>query len=210
MASIRCAHCKATHTSVAEVRMCAGQRVPALAAATQARGPFYPWQVEEHRWDAEQQRREHAEDDRVAAYKAERDIVLARQESVHGWAAVNELRDRVKALLVRAERGKRVGYFALLTEDGGAEKVKFYRVRTGSARGKWANNLFVDAQASDDFYPVRHKEALTAVLEGILADPEGAGLLYATELGRCCRCRRTLTDETSRERGIGPECFKKI
>ena len=40
------------------------------------------------------------------------------------------------------------------------------------------------------------------VNEGVSA----CALRYATELGRCSRCNRTLTDEASRARGLGPEC----
>lgn len=126
-----------------------------------------------------------------------------------GWDRVNQLRGQIKAHLLREERGRRIGYFAVLTSEDGADKVKFYRVRTGGKNGRWANHLFVDAQASGDFYPVRKPESLVAVLEGILADPEAAGMLYATELGACRACARTLTDEKSRELGIGPECRKK-
>jgi hypothetical protein len=32
--------------------------------------------------------------------------------------------------------------------------------------------------------------------------------LYATELGQCYVCGRTLTDDTSRAMGIGPTCRK--
>lgn len=35
---------------------------------------------------------------------------------------------------------------------------------------------------------------------------ETSARLYARELGRCSRCNRTLTDEASRARGLGPEC----
>lgn len=34
--------------------------------------------------------------------------------------------------------------------------------------------------------------------------------LFGIELGRCCRCGRELTDETSRALGIGPECRSKL
>jgi hypothetical protein len=272
MASIRCAHCKNTHTSVAEVRSCAAaSRHPvgtqyngtvatgggeglstALAASTLDVGhivtlhsfPGRYWEVDQvipgtapgtkhhvvlisageqdTRWIQTREVAQHwvslnaaadeliSETERTFAAQPERpESQPARRESVHDWGYVSSLRSQMRAHLVREERGKRVGYFALLTEDNGADVVKFYRVRTGSQRGKWVNHLFVDAQASDEFYPVRAKDTLTAVLEGILADPAAAGLLYATQLGRCCRCRRTLTDETSRALGIGPECRKK-
>lgn len=48
------------------------------------------------------------------------------------------------------------------------------------------------------------------VMDAILA--EGIDICakrYADELGRCSRCNRTLTDETSRMYGMGPECRSK-
>lgn len=264
MASIRCAHCTATHTSVAEVRACAVNANPKIATAIVARqrqeerqgtvktvtvgnvlaltdAPGRYWEVinttsfsqgqniyvelisttpeaQQGRWISPGlivqvwDTWSAAADSLIAAtlQAAPDDKPLPIDKITNGaWAHVNDLRAQAKEHLVREERGKKVGYFALLTQEGPHDVVKFYRVRTGNAKGKWRHHLFVDAQASDDFYPVKQKDSLTAVLEGILADPEAAGLLYATELGRCCRCRRTLTDETSRARGMGPECFEK-
>lgn len=40
----------------------------------------------------------------------------------------------------------------------------------------------------------------------VVADPIGAAIRYALEIGNCCRCNATLTDERSRHYGIGPEC----
>lgn len=127
---------------------------------------------------------------------------FARREPSDPWAGVDALRDRAAALLVRRERDALVGYFASRVNGG---PVKFYRLRR-VVEGKWAGRTFVDAQGSDEFYPVRRPEALTAVLEAVLADPAGAALLYATELGRCSRCSRALTDEESRRAGMGPDC----
>lgn len=39
--------------------------------------------------------------------------------------------------------------------------------------------------------------------------PEVAGKQYADEIGRCWRCGRHLTDEASRDRGLGPDCAAK-
>jgi hypothetical protein len=39
---------------------------------------------------------------------------------------------------------------------------------------------------------------------------EAAATLYGTELGQCYRCNRHLTDELSRQLGIGPECRKHV
>lgn len=42
------------------------------------------------------------------------------------------------------------------------------------------------------------------------AGVDAAARLYGQEIGRCCRCNRSLTDETSRAAGIGPECAKHV
>lgn len=229
MASIRCAHCKDTHTSVSEVRACATSYVPALALDTQARGAVYPghepWSAMYPRYvdtelaqavaDATDTAPDTAptwEEIHAAYNRPEQTSPAPAPQptaSAWTWGEVNILRSQIRYHLHREERKRKIGYFALLAADGGTDRVKFYRVRTGSTGSKWAQHLFVDAQASGDFYPVRAKETVAAVLEGILADPGAASLLYATELGRCCRCARLLTDETSRARGIGPECYKK-
>jgi hypothetical protein len=212
MASIKCGHCKKTHSSVAEVRACAAASrhpVGTSYGGTVAYGggenlTTGPARVHERaqaeNWGPELTA--HLDDTLRAVERQWPDSQPTTTRA--NWIRVDVLRAQVRKHLHRIERGKRVGYFAVLTEDG----VKFYRVRSPQA-GKWAGKVFVDAQASDEFWPVRAANLLTKVLDGILADPEAAGKLYATELGRCCRCRRTLTDETSRAYGIGPECRKK-
>lgn len=222
---MRCGHCKGNHATVNEVRDCATGYVPALALATQARGAVYPghepWAGMYPRYVDPQVTQAATEAPDTAPTWEEIHAAYNRPEqnspapapqptaSAWTWGGVNILRSQIRYHLHREERKRKVGYFALLAADGGTDRVKFYRVRTGSTGSKWAQHLFIDAQASGDFYPVRSKETVAAVLEGILADPDAASLLYATELGRCCRCARLLTDETSRARGIGPECYKK-
>lgn len=96
----------------------------------------------------------------------------------------------------------KAGRYAIV-EDG---VTKFYRVTKG--KGAWAGRTFVEAQASDDHYPVRNPVKRVQILAAIEADPM-AERRYGMELGKCSRCGRTLTDETSRSYGIGPECRKK-
>lgn len=53
---------------------------------------------------------------------------------------------------------------------------------------------------------LRFKE-LRPTLQAILDfGPDKAAKQYADQLGRCYRCNRHLTDETSRQLGIGPDC----
>lgn len=95
------------------------------------------------------------------------------------------------------------GRYAVENADG---DLRFYKVDTPT-EGRWAGHVFVDVQASDDEYPVRGA-ARSVVLAKIADDPAEASARYGREIGRCGICNRTLTDEESRARGIGPVCAK--
>lgn len=83
--------------------------------------------------------------------------------------------------------------------------LKFYRVDKPQD-GKWAGRTFVSVQASDDFHPIKSWESKVEILKLIAADPQEALLRYGREIGRCGHCGRTLTNEESRQYGIGPIC----
>jgi hypothetical protein len=97
------------------------------------------------------------------------------------------------------------GFYAVPSPNDEEHPLRFYRVRHGD--GRWEGWTFVDVQASDEFHGLS-RTASAKVLEAIAADPE-AGPRYGQTIGRCWRCRRTLTDEESRRRGIGPDCAAK-
>ncbi len=78
-------------------------------------------------------------------------------------------------------------------------KLMFYSVK----QGKFIK--FVDVWASDARWPIKDPAKRKAILEAIEADPD-AGPRFGREIGRYYRCGRTLTDPTSRELGIGPDC----
>lgn len=46
-------------------------------------------------------------------------------------------------------------------------------------------------------------------LVDVIKAPEAFALLFSLTIGRCSVCGKTLTDDTSREMTIGPECFKR-
>lgn len=97
------------------------------------------------------------------------------------------------------------GRYALREADG---VVRFYKVDRPT-EGRWAGFTFLAIQASDDLHPIRDKARKREVLSAIEADPAAASKLYGVELGSCGVCGRTLTDETSREYGIGPVCRER-
>lgn len=84
--------------------------------------------------------------------------------------------------------------------------VRFFRLNTHAASGR----QYLDSQASDDFHSITTYATKLRVLTAIAAEPVDAMRRYGVELGRCGSCGRTLTDETSRAFGIGPDCRAKI
>lgn len=100
------------------------------------------------------------------------------------------------------------GHYAL---DGkGKNETVFYRVDRPES-GKWEGYTFVKSVVGgrpDQRVPFAQ---VASILERI--EVEGvnqSALRYGQEIGRCCKCNRTLTDDESRTLGIGPECAKKL
>jgi len=98
------------------------------------------------------------------------------------------------------------GRYALVADDG---TVKFYIVDRPT-EGRWAGYTFLNAQGSEERYPIRDRAERTRILGLIAADPLTAMVRYGHELGRCGNCGRALTDETSRAAGIGPDCAQAL
>jgi hypothetical protein len=84
--------------------------------------------------------------------------------------------------------------------EGQAEDVKFYQIKEAT----------LYAQASTDLHPITKAEAVATVLDAIKADPKAASILYGLKLGACGVCGRTLTNQESRDAGIGPICREKM
>src|SRR5262245_31189413 len=97
------------------------------------------------------------------------------------------------------------GRYAVQFELG---PVLFFKVNTPE-KGNWAGFTFVEIQASDEFFPVRDRTRRFQILEAIAENPQAAAELYGKELGVCGICGRTLTNEVSRARGIGPICAEE-
>jgi hypothetical protein len=87
--------------------------------------------------------------------------------------------------------------------------IRFYKVDTPT-EGRWAGRVFVNQQVSDDYMPVKSPAIRDSILRRIAKDPQAAMLLYGKEIGSCGHCGRTLTNEDSRARGIGPVCASKM
>lgn len=99
------------------------------------------------------------------------------------------------------------GHYAVPSLTGNND-LDFFRVDR-PMEGKWAGYIFVKRVIGGrPNAPVRGQKAREALV-AISKNPEAAALQYATELGRCSKCNRHLTDELSRQLGMGPECRSK-
>ncbi len=94
------------------------------------------------------------------------------------------------------------GYYAVEYQNA----LRFYRVKEG--KGYYTGRKFLDRFKSDELRSISMAERM-AVLDLINADPDKAGMRFAVELTRCRICGRMLTDEESRLRGEGPDCWAR-
>jgi hypothetical protein len=92
------------------------------------------------------------------------------------------------------------GRYAINWGLDGAEEIKFYQIKQG----------VLYAQASAELWAINTPDHVHKALEVIKADPKAASILYGLKLGACGVCGRTLTNQESRELGIGPICIKKM
>jgi hypothetical protein len=93
-------------------------------------------------------------------------------------------------------------------------KTHFYRVSRREGKGKWAGRTFINVQerASDDLFRIEDRKRQAAILHSIRENgPEACRMRFASELGQCCFCLKSLTDETNpyKARGAGPDCGPK-
>ena len=96
------------------------------------------------------------------------------------------------------------------------EPTQFFRI-DNITDGKWAGWVFVKRQAGDNFDRCgsqrpgsEYRGAYADLLAQAAAQPLVAMQRYGQEIGRCGNCNRTLTDEQSRQRGIGPDCWAMV
>lgn len=181
MASITCAQ-RHTHHSVFEVRACqfGDQQVPGLPGVT-----F---------------------NDAAAAFSAPPVTPPTTGSANPRYAGVREARVQARVMLAALAPGHDKFRVAVQLPD---DKLRFFQIDT-PLRGKWAGCVFIKEQAGDDLHKVRDIVREEAVLRAVIADARGCLERYGLELGACGMCGRTLTDEESRARGIGPVCFDKL
>lgn len=99
------------------------------------------------------------------------------------------------------------GYYAL--DGSGKNAIVFYRVDVPD-KGKWQGYTFVKLVVGgrvDSNVPREQKAGILARIEE--AGIKEATIRYGQEIGKCGMCNRPLTDDLSRQMGIGPVCREK-
>lgn len=192
---MRCGHCHQDHETVAQVRDCYGVG----AVATQVRVNKY-----------------HGDCHRCGAFiEKERghiELVDGNWRVFHNGACPEQVKIPVKPVAptqvkVASERWTDIpaGHYAVPSLTGNND-LDFFRVDRPE-EGKWAGYVFVKRVIGGrPSVPVRKAEKARALAAIAQAGIEAAAVKYGQEIGRCYRCNRHLTDETSRRLGIGPDC----
>jgi hypothetical protein len=98
------------------------------------------------------------------------------------------------------------GCYAITNPTGNLE---FYKV-SRPTEGKWVGYVFLSQLSGENHVPVRDRQMKDRVYAEIQKDVLGALKRFGKEIGQCGHCRKQLTDQESREFGIGPVCRKAL
>lgn len=101
------------------------------------------------------------------------------------------------------------GRYAVATNDGAVNELAFYKVDRPT-EGRWAGYVFVKLMLSDEEQRMSRDASLAIMLKIAEAGAEAASLAYGLHIGECGVCGRTLTNDDSRARGIGPKCAANL
>lgn len=215
--AIRCGRCGGRHCTVHEVKICYGMIPQTVRIMTSPN----PVQVVTQPRVSERQI-EYIFDlggDTTYALTLTRkeasnyiDLLKRKAQMVNPYTNANKLQTKVPiGLLLSTPDGR---YAVRPDSDTPYTFFRISRPKSGLLKG----TLKVQTQHSESYkltmvvyseervvvYDTRRDEQLKLVL----VDPNGAGIAYGRELGRCMRCGKELTDERSRWYSIGPECEK--
>lgn len=136
---------------------------------------------------------------------------LERDPGVYLTGSAEDIEEQLHNGPFLAERSREpypdvpAGHYAVLSLTGNND-LDFFRVDRPKDR-RWAGRTFVKRViGGKPDSPVRGPTAVAALKAILKAGPAAAQILYGTEIGRCYKCNRHLTDEASRALGIGPDC----
>jgi hypothetical protein len=134
----------------------------------------------------------------LAGLEEERNVQLAKDAVVTARTAMAPVGiDAVPA-----------GRYAIETTEGATNALAFYKVDRPET-GKWAGRVFVKLMVSDEEQRLSQKQGYAILGKIAAVGAAEASARYGHEIGECGICGRTLTNDESRERGIGPVCAAK-
>lgn len=208
--SIKCGKCQATHESVAQVRACYGSQ----ASQPKVRTNKYAGTCIECGCTVPPESGHLFRSPGVGSQRLGQGEWLVRH--MPGECEEAKLLQGIKAMqpaTVRRAVGPSArdfkaivqGYYATKSATGNND-LDFWFVRVPED-GKWQGMRFVSrVLGGRGTQRIRNGEQMAALRAILEAGTEAAGMLFAQELGRCRKCGRDLTDDTSRQLGIGPVC----
>lgn len=101
------------------------------------------------------------------------------------------------------------GRYAVATNAGATNELAFYKVDRPT-EGRWAGYVFVKLLISDDEQRLSRDAGIAVLAKIAAAGVAEASAAYGHEIGECGVCGRTLTNDESRARGIGPVCIENM
>lgn len=90
-----------------------------------------------------------------------------------------------------------------------SNEIVFFQVDRPE-RGKWAGYTFITMQTGGEYVRLNRRQQDEVKDTLRVYGFQEASQLYGRELGRCGVCARELTNDASREAGIGPKCQAKM
>jgi len=225
--AIKCGRCQCYHETVADVKACcAGGRVavldpPATAtqkstAVTDGQWKFLndlrvqvglPRLPDSHRSLQTKQTISQAINDQKI------DVEMAKRDGT--WVNPNPDSPSAGSRHLRADGWKTItaGYYAIPSLTG-HQDLDFFKIDVPED-GAWQGYVFVKRVLGGGADTIRTERVAKTTAEQVLTllippfVQQAARERFGREIGRCGCCGRQLTDETSRARGIGPDCWAR-
>lgn len=106
--------------------------------------------------------------------------------------------------LVGLEQRVPRGRYALQNSDD-ENDLSFYKVWVGERHG-WSLKVL----AGPNEYQIVQRDRAVELLQAIATDPQACSQAYGWAIGRCGICGIRLTNQISRELGMGPVCRSRV
>jgi hypothetical protein len=216
---MRCGNCKGEHDTVDDVRTCSGLR-PRETAHDRVLRHSHGLQAKSTHKQLSLAHALGRERERLAEYKELEKAEYEEMINSLGFADASSFISRM--LKQPYVRGAQAGYagwddkflsikpgkYALQSED---ETIRFYQVHRLMDDGRGNRRMDVSelTGAPGDF---RRRRLLRVykILSAIHENPTEAFALFGQKVGQCGVCSSPLTNERTRERGIGDICYDKL